>query len=672
MLFDRIFLNQMLGILASGFYIILAAQALPDTVNSRDSDKGNLPPLTRAIGASTIQRVLPTEENLDYVFAKQSGITASQIEIDQRKSLLSKLSKNWSLPTDSSIEQTIVSEKFFKSSALVKPTNAELRVAFDSLQLYVLSGVSVTFKEARPLLEMQVMLSKSENCAAVREKIQTMLQEAQNNALHQDKYKDPPSDQIMRNPDGSETRIPALWPVAKIQLDCFDNTCLVYNKSDGRCVLSCDDFNRQALTMQLPVTVSLDEVRSTVLDKSLNTVYYVQKAQEMGLSDDPELQKMISVRLRGVSGVSSEKKSIGEDQLRKLYEKLYDLQFAERKEASIDIVGSSDSLLVDSLYRVLLKSDSNAKSKKGRNPRQAGFTRIPWSHVKGEELPADLACFIDTLPAGAIIKPIKAPYGFFVMHVSGVKVHEEIPFEKAREQLILMLQNSNARTGIPASDKEAEAYFEKHKMQFISPDTFDLKVWLRPISPTDTTSVQKRKYGAELVIDTNRIKPLFCKSVSLPVLVRLALQQEIDSTKNTQVIGPVMSPLGEWIIKISSKRKGGHKLAYKDVAERIKTEIGASPQSIIDVPLTQRQEMFRDDLLATAAWRNIMESVPHPSDEEVTEAIRNGVFDLNALGPTGDSTMVRQFVSSKIREKVWRGAQDRWKAGLQINRFLMH
>ena len=134
-----------------------------------------------------------------------------------------------------------------------------------------------------------------------------------------------------------------------------------------------------------------------------------------------------------------------------------------------------------------------------------------------------------------------------------------------------------------------------------------------------------------------------------------------------------MSPLGEWKFKIVSKKRGGCQLEFKDVVERIKSELGMSPKSFMDIPLTQRQAVIRDDLLAMAAWRNTMESVPQPSDEEINGAIRNRIFDLNALGPNaGDSMVVKQFVSSRLKEKIWRGTQDEWKAGMQINNRLLY
>jgi hypothetical protein len=388
----------------------------------------------------------------------------------------------------------------------------------------------------------------------------------------------------------------------------------------------------------------------------------------MGMADDPELQKMISQRLKGLPGVSDGNRSISDEQLKKLYDMLYDRQFAEHEEVTIDLAGSSDSRFVDSLYRMITKPDSAANPRKARVLRQNKNANIPWSQVTAEELPRELVRLTDSLPVGGTTKPMKMSYGFFIMRVADVKIHEKVPFETAREQLFMMAQNGNTSAGIPASDKEARAYFEKHKQQFVSPDTFDLKAWLKP-SLDNASKVR----GKVQLFDTIGLKPLSCRSTSLPLSVRLSLEQLIDSTIKNQVIGPVMSPLGEWKFKIVSKKRGGCQLEFKDVVERIKSELGMSPKSFMDIPLTQRQAVIRDDLLAMAAWRNTMESVPQPSDEEINGAIRNRIFDLNALGPNaGDSMVVKQFVSSRLKEKIWRGTQDEWKAGMQINNRLLY
>lgn len=601
--------------------------------------------------------------NTGYIFGKQSGLTASSEEVRERKALMKRLSPDSPEIPDSLLEQTIISEKFFLSAAPVKPSQAELAAEYEKFRTSLPQGRTVSYPDVKAKIEMQLMLSKAENQAAVRARMQTMADDVKKK-IEATRASEPASGKPL---DGYE--IASTWPVGKIQLDCISSDCIVFDPKTGLCVVSCDDFNQTAMTVRMPPTTPLDSVRGRVLDKSLNMAYYSRKAQESGLADDPDIQKAVSNKSAALCGQGLKSRAPNEKTLKLLYEAMYPRHFAEREVVQLDVVGSSDSLFVDSLSRLIARQDSVCGSGKGRksNGISKNSVEIPWARSMYDNIPARLSTPTDTLKVGGVTKPIRTAFGFFIVRVGEVKIISETPFEKARDQLFRIAQGNRVISGTKADEKEATAYFKKHRNNFLSPDTLSLRLWLKPNQSNQSVQISDSGLSAKCS-DTASFPSLSCISTALPPAIREIVEKTADTAKKDQVIGPIVSPFGTWTARITGRKRGGKPLEYADVADLVKMKIGARPQSLIELQPSECQSLIRNDILALAAWRKVVAGTPQPTEQEIDDAIKRKLISSSEPGyPADNPELLRQFVAKKLQENAWRNEQESWKSGLILN-----
>jgi hypothetical protein len=609
------------------------------------------------------------EQNASYYLGRQNGITASIAEIQARRQLLQKLNGNGSSVQDSVVAQMIIAEKFIAKECAVKPTDSELRDAFKEFTGTTSGNRSLSYTEVLPLLEKQVILSKRENRVKLEEKIRVYREQMQKSMETNTTNPAGTQNVTVKSPDAGMPQMPAMWETAKVQIVADGNACIAYGLRSGKCEVTVDEFNRHALTISFPKTVPLDSVRIRILDKALNVAYYAGKAEETGFVSDPGMQQTIAARMRASSG-GGNCAAISDSLLKSLYAQYYDSMFAERERVEVDLLGSTDSLYIDSLLSILSHSQAmdTAKGKKNSKRNRMASFNVPWMHLQIEELPEELARATDSLAVGAFTKQIATSYGYFILRIARVSVINKIPFEKARDQLFNLVCSGKLHGARKNAEKDAQNFYNLHKTRFRTPDTLLLRAWLLPgASAAGYSGFYKEKIDSAIKKDTSWIKSRPVYSIALPKQVSGLIESWQDPVKKGSFLGPMVTPFGKWYFMVTDKKTGGKQQTFMQVKRNIISELASVPGALGDVPMTEREKFISRDMLAQAAWMNTMKNVPEPAEEEVTKALKDGSLVIPENLRTDDQQQTMLIARNLYKEKIWRSAQDQWKHTITID-----
>lgn len=608
-----------------------------------------------------------SQQNATYNFGRSNGITASSAEIDNRRRLLQKLNHKSASISDSLIAQMIITEKVVAENCAVKPTNNELNDAYRDFVRDLGNDASVSYAEALPLIEKQLIVSKRENCIKLQDNIRRYNDQQQKTSGSRSANASTLSGAAAPR---AEAPSPIMRKTSDVQLVADGSDCLAYNLETGSCEVTVDEFNRHALTMSFPVNKPLDSARMVILDKALNVVYYSKKAEESGFVSDPGMRQAVATRMRIMSPSQGGGDAISDSMLKNLYAKYYDAMFAEREKIEIDVLGSTDSLFIDSLALLLSSPESNetGQSKKtSRNGRIYNST-MPWTRLLRDELPTELALATDSLASGECTRRVSTPYGHFILRVAQITVIEKVSFEKAREKLFSMACSGKLPGARNVSEKDARAFYATHSSRFRTPDTVSLRAWLLPDHRTSGNhGFNASTIDSTLRKDTSGVRSMKLRSIDLPELVQNMLASQQDSAAKGSYVGPISTPFGKWYFQVLATIPGGKQETFAQVKTKIMRELASIPAAFADIPMTEREKFLSKDMVAHATWVGAIKNVPEPSNEEVAKALKNGslIIPENMLTDSNENLML--IAKEIYKGLIVRSAQDAWKKNIGIN-----
>lgn len=564
-------------------------------------------------------------------------------EVAARRELIRKMALD-SLPGDSTIRMLLESEKFFRRHSVSFPSEAELQAGYQAFIKELPPGSRVSFEEARPLVEMQLLLARKENHNALR-------------ASSSSRMGRPPPGLQSDSSGAGDPRHASEFPLRELQLTLQGEQCLAGDTLGLECILTVADFNREAMNMNLERRLGLDSARRTVMDKALNVRYYAGEARRKGHADLPEIKQKIANRLRGTR--PGEIPDIDSAKLEGLYRQMFDSLFRRHEEVELDLIGATDSALIDSLHRAL----SSIPPSRARQAREA-VSRLPWIRRRSDELPASLSLPADTLPLGGLTRPLRTPYGWFLLRVAGIRNIPERSFAEARPQLYQMaVQGFRA---IPEADLEREArdLYKQEASRFLSPDTLLLNLWLGPPEWPE---------AGRLLPDPRRKPPAGFKvrSTDLPSILLSRLEPVRKGTgKRTDTLGPVKvvrnTPLGAMAVQILGRKPGGKLLPYAQVRKEIISILRSRPRTPLDVPTGAWESLQAEEVLAHSYWVALMQSTPKPTEKEAQQALREKKVPAPFLSEVSHLKPA-EAASQWLFDQRWRKGQSAWKQGLWVD-----
>ncbi|HKP96943.1 MAG TPA: hypothetical protein VJ385_14430 [Fibrobacteria bacterium] len=373
---------------------------------------------------------------------------------------------------------------------------------------------------------------------------------------------------------------------SELLLEGDESRCLAREADSLPCLVDVARFNRRVLTRKMFEKGDPEPVRATVIREALDAAFWARKAREAGLElgahADSEVQADLAFRKnREAKGILA-KKEFDDAILRRIYDQQYQARFMAARDARLRILGSTDSMFLDTVARGL-RPDGGGLAGPAR------LDNLPWTEAMASSLPAELAEAADSLVPGKQAM-VSAVYGHFLLDMAAwVEVPEE-PFEAVRP----LLRETAIRED-PDLEYRAMVYWQDHRREFLSPDTLMVKAWLNPSLP----KVREPR------IRNLSERPFLIRSyLELPEMVRAALPDSLPV--GDTLIGPVRTPLGVWYFQPLSRKPGGRPLPFRAVRERIK-EMVLLPAPELYQSLEQELKVtLKEDLLALAFLQRVM------------------------------------------------------------------
>lgn len=325
----------------------------------------------------------------------------------------------------------------------------------------------------------------------------------------------------------------------RIQAD--SDACLAKHRLRGTCLLSAADFNRFAGTVEpdgdMP-SERIHAVRKAMIKELLRPEFLSDRLNEAGL--DGKVSE---------AGMAEEKKiweeaakSVGHEKLRDLYAR-YRVFFSAKEERTYEVLASTDSVLVDSLYRLASRSAGGDSATAGPAVRQ----HLPWARVADTLLPASLAEAGSKLRKWRCSRLLRWGAGWAVLRPVEMN---RIPAASFNDALPSLVGLANF---IPPDSAQAAAsalaYYNDHPREFASPDTLLLEARLDPGSEADSGAL--RPAAPRRLIAT-----------ALPADVQAWLRER-DGLSAGMRLGPKQMGLGWWSFRILEAKpaKGGRTFA---------------------------------------------------------------------------------------------------------------
>jgi hypothetical protein len=502
-----------------------------------------------------------------------------------------------------------------------------------------------------------------------------------------------------KNQGSSQTE---MWPAQDVMMKGYAGDCIVYKKTSGKCVADVKTFNGFVDEHGTrPTYIPLDSVKALILEDLLQVKYFAEKARQLRYDTLPAMRLKMRREIRVRMNRFRNQEDLSDDQVRTLYKKYYASDFSSRKKVIIDLLGSSDSSYINSIYKVMVKAKSLPGVRTGAGDVDAiGKLKLPWRKIQIEDLPAEMRPIVDSLREGDISKPLKTPCGVFIARIYKVITVSEVPFDTVKYELLRLY--GEREICFPKDSQTSEIlrkYYDVHKDLFPTPDTINMKVWLVP--GAIDTSGEKTKNALiarshfknvlsyedcnnELVSlcrekcsktpadfqglqDTLHFTGMAITQENLPVQIRDNVTRAASSGGKT-MLSNISTPFGFLYVKVLSVKKGQGVVPYERAKRTVLSRLsGQCANSVTEVQEKQFNDVY-DYYLANAYEQNLLEIVDtayFPTKMEINNAIMDGWIDTSAVSklPQNDSLRLEKLRSA-YRSKMFFKDYFAWRKSI--------
>lgn len=538
-----------------------------------------------------------------YDIALQDNITVNPSEVNEYINLYKEAYPNLTLNTKD-VEKAIAVEKFIRQKYNI------FYISKDAIQekyaIYKENRVNQSIPDIEritPIFESLIVLKDQNVENEINKKREKRMKKRMEIAAKYDKF----------------------WSPEQLYISGHPDECIAYGYDT--CFFTLSMYNECVPFIKIPLSIPQDSIHQAAFYKILSTLKKVQLAKESGFANTTECKETINNALKTISlhqRYSTYKflgrpNSLDESDLYETYGLYYNKYFSEREDISIGVIGSSDSLLVDSLYTVLiLNHKKNSTSSNENTDLTNAFASLPWTITNLNDLPSDIIEILDTLRSeGDFTRPVNTRYGHFIFKLHKIAFYKEIPFEKAYDKLVMLtLKERNEALSGKGSNKNYQ-YYLNNIDDFYSPDTLKVRLWLAP-------------YGKNINwTDTSNNKPLTTLSTNLPYEISNYLYKNVSDTLIDSCIGPNSSIYGTWLFKIVDKKCGGKKIRYSEVKDIIKKR-REKEEDKIDLSIFNDNKNWYLPLIALAKTydNHLASSYRKVSNESINKLIKRGEMDV--------------------------------------------
>lgn len=537
-------------------------------VESEDRPAHSQPPIRDLDNAAFGSQALAEE-------AARKGLTVSSAELSRRIAGYRQLYPVGQLDS-SKVRAILMAEKYLASKGM-RVDDAEVARSFPG-QWAVLREAIRDSGEHRQLLRTQTLLQQAEvdrEVVRLKDLVQIDLRE---------KAGDAPE-----------------WDVMDLQISDDTGACVAWSGSD--CFVGADEFNAACTQYRMPASLPRDSAKASVLRGYMLAKRRADQVRRSGSAKNADsilgsFKKDIDMRRWTASAFRYGTWETEERKLQAAYGRYYGRFFAARRVADFEVIGSSDSGYVDSLFRLHRAGRKKTLPGKGTAGESSREPRLPWVRIKGDDLPAEWDSRIDSLRVGRTSRPFRTPYGFFFIRMTKVSDIPEVPYDKALYQLIYLATRDKFLERDSVAESQARRFYRENQARYAIPDTLSLLAWLIPGPVTKPPPDREGSSRGRIRHDTAVFKPLQTNSLSLPEEVRVRIQAEIRKDSSRVFLGPMREGFGTWYFSILSRKpaKGftPYRLVRSEILERISAPLPeldrgmATEEAIEEVFLTIR------------------------------------------------------------------------------------
>lgn len=399
-----------------------------------------------------------------------------------------------------------------------------------------------------------------------------------------------------------------MWDLEMIQVNGDPSDCMAW--IGLKCMVNLGEYNAATLQYRVPASLPLDSARVEILRRYLPVKQIADSARALGMDwNSDSLARESEYRQTAAHWLHASQrfgKPVSDPAiLKSLYGSYYDKYFAAREELTLAIIGSSDSVYLDSLYRIQSAWETSSRSRKGPRLPSAPEPALPWTHFKESELPREFKSALYGFRIGQCAPPFRTSMGFFMARITNAARTPELAFREALPTLLFLATRDKYLNNDSVVEAQARKYYSTHKARFALPDTLELQTWLAPRfhRARDSASSSGKPLGP--MPDTAAFRSVRLSSLWLPDAFRMRIQDSAKRQSRDSTIGPLTDKFGTWHFKILSRRVSADtlpfRLARKGILETLTAP--APPMERAKATLQGQARFFLDLGLADAYVR---------------------------------------------------------------------
>jgi hypothetical protein len=486
---------------------------------------------------------------------RQHGFNATPEEYDVQEKAFKVLFPGMPA-SEHMLENEIIAKKYCRTISAIDVSKAELQTAYARLQPKNGNGNFPSFDTLMPILEVRSLLEKRE--------IQ---------------------DKIKLNNDESEKRMNRAlihswetWSASDLSVQAGENECIAEHPDSSQCILLVKKYNEHIKYVSIPKSFPIDSAKIRAVKSILTDCYIANEARARGEAETERMKRQKEGWLRFAADKLKYKR-IGmpvtdNNELLRAYSLYYDALFRRRDFPFYSIIGSNDSLYIDSISKVCKRFTLADSQKCNDRSKTIPLTPpIPWSYSKFELLPDEFYRVLDTMSSGRISPVIRTPYGFFIVRLDSMQTRWETSFQDAKDNVILLATKLKRQNLDSALLARAFSIYKSNKRLNTVRDTLKVKVFLVPTYKIYSNQIE----GSKSVIKANKLIGadtsgwgIGILSTKLPFDVRDSLLNRMESIKVTEtIIGPITSRYGVWHFQVLARKQGGATVSFATVKKQL-------------------------------------------------------------------------------------------------------
>jgi hypothetical protein len=592
--------------------------------------------LTKPIISEEIlqERVLRPEAHLVHL-GKVNGFSASNEEIVNRLKIEECLNGENNIESEF-IKQKVIEEKFVSSLATVEPSYVQKQSLFDSL--FRQSKCNLKFAETALYLEYLCKVSNPETYYKILYQIEKYKAEDINteDAAVLIKKTFTPSDSV--------PLYRQFWNKKEFILNGYDSDCVAYDTSQQKCILTLKEFNEFVYqSVEESKNLSKDTVVELIKERILKNSYLQSKAIESCFSELDEIKDRIANQLGASRAACLAEKAQNISLLKTIYTQLYNKLYAAQIVRKIDLIGSTDSAYIKSIYEQITALDNKPSGDSSATKNPECSVSFPWNRIDVNKLPQELVISIDTLLISEISSIIKTDYGFFIAKLAESSIKREVSFEDAQNGIAAMVIDGHISPKGKVTAKEALNYYNFNKENFRKNDTLELKFALTANHyKCDNNYKQKKIFKT---INSHLLPDVILSELKKKYSLNYIPKEQIN----------FLTELGNCTVEIIDIRRGDKIKEFLEVKEQIIQQISIKTMDTECIP----QQVFMDrkssQFLAALYLNHLLTNIEEPDSEQLTKFEAQYFTEKNNPTEKGEHyqrEMSRMYKNYQVEKEV--------------------